>query len=518
MLTPIRSVAKAGVACLMLFYPFCFVIAQQIPISRNLVIPEASITANSVTLLWDKPDNYENIIGYQIFKDGVLVGKSAKTNYTVQNLPAGKTYTFTVKAEDKAGKLSKTGNKVVCKTKPEGKTFNILDFGAKGDGETKNTTAIQKAINACTPGGTVYIPNGTFLSGAIYLKSNMTLYIAEGGTLKGSTDTLDYLPLQLNRFEGWELKTYASFITAGTLDRSGKYNVENLSIQGKGTISGGGLKFRDIMLKARGKRGRGRLICIMNGNNIDVQGLNIEQSPCWNIHYIYSANVTLHDLNITSYGANADGIDPDSSTDSYIFNCTIATDDDCIAIKSGKNPEGNIVNKPTERVRITDCTFTRGAALAIGSEMSGGVSDVFIQDCKIGNLKNGFQVKTTKDRGGYVKNIVMRDCSILKITMVTNVNYNNDGAAAPELAWFKDIELSNLDMSNAKSGETLIDINGFPDEQHYTLNVLLKDIRLPQGAKINVKNCDGVSFNNVLCADNAKPVYNITESKAVKNE
>jgi polygalacturonase len=490
--------------------------AQVLP-ARNLVIPQGSITSKTITLLWDKPTEYQNVTAYQIFKDGKLAGTSTKTNFTVDGLAPGKSYSFYIKAQHNSGKLSEAGNKLSASTKPLGQTFNVLDFGAKGDGITKDTKAIQQAIDACTPGGTVYLPAGTFLSGAIYLKSNMTLYIAEGSTLKGSTDLPDYEPMYLNRFEGWELKTFASLINAGKLDRSGKYNVVNLSIQGKGTISGGGPKLRDAMIAAQGKRGRGRLICIMNGQNIDIQGLSIEKSQCWNIHYIYSSQVTLHNLNITSNGANCDGIDPDSSTDSWIFNCTIATDDDCIAIKSGKNPEGNIVNKPTERVRITDCTFIRGAGLAIGSEMSGGVSDVFFQDCKVGNLKYGLQIKTTKDRGGYVKNVVMRDCSILKIMIVTDVNYNNDGNPAPQLCQFKDMEFTNLNMAGAKPGETLIEVNGFPDEQHYTRNITFNNVSLPQGAKIKVKNCDAITFKNVQDGSGAKPLYLITESTNVVN-
>lgn len=501
----------------LLLCPFGFVLAQQVPVARNLVIPKGSITSKTITLLWDKPDQYQDISAYQVFKNGKFVGTSTKTNFTVDGLEPGKTYTFYIRAQDKAGKLSEASGKVVAKARPAGKVFNVLDYGAKGDGEIINTVAIQKAIDACSNGGTVYIPAGTFLSGALYLKSNMTLYIAEGGILKGSTDIQDYLPLLLNRFEGWELKTFASLLNAGTLNRSGTYNVVNLSIRGKGTISGGGPKLRDGMIAAQGKRGRGRLICIMNGQNIDMQGLNIERSACWTIHYIYCNQVTLHDLNITSSGANCDGIDPDSSTDSYIFNCTFATDDDCIAIKSGKNPEGNIVNKPTERVRITDCTFIRGAALAIGSEMSGGVSDIFIQDCKIGSLKNGLQIKTTKDRGGYVKNVTMRDCSVLKITLVTNVNYNNDGTPAPTLAWFKNMEFSNLNMTGAKPGETIMDINGFPDEQHYTRNILFKNISLPQGAKVKIKNVDGAVFKNVQDGNGAKPLYLVVDSKNIDN-
>ncbi|MBP6181987.1 MAG: glycoside hydrolase family 28 protein [Flavobacterium sp.] len=506
-------------SCFIIFLVFSLttVIAQQVPVSRNLIIPSASITSKTVTLLWDKPLQYKEIAAYQVFKDGKYIGTSTKTNFTVQNLTAGKNYSFSIKAQNKEGKLSAASGFVKCKTKPAGKVFNILDFGAKGDGVTKNTLAIQKAINACTKGGTVYIPAGVFMSGALYLKSDMTLYIAEGGTLKGSTDMQDYYPLILNRFEGWEMKTLASLLNAGTLDRNEKYNVKNLSIEGKGTVYGGGSKLGDAIVKVLGLRGRGRLICIMNGQNINIQGLNIENSPCWTIHYIYSNQVTLHDLNIVSTAHNGDGIDPDSSTDSYIFNCTFSTGDDCIAIKSGKNPEGYTIGKPTRNIRITDCDFTKGHSLAIGSEMSGGVSDVFIQDCKIGNLLHGLQIKATKDRGGYVRNVIVRDCELLKITLYTAVNYNNDGEAAPVLPQFSDMEFSNLNLTAAKPNQTVLDINGFPDEKHYTRNIIFENLNLPEQSTIRIKNGEALTFKNVQCADGKKPEYQIIDSKNIVN-
>ena len=500
-----------------LFCHLSIINAQGVPPSRNLIIPTASITAKSATLLWDKPTDYKDIAGYQIFKNGKLIGTSSKTNFTIQDLSASTNYSFAVKAQNKEGKTSELSNVVKCQTKLAGKVFNVLDYGAKGDGETKNTAAIQKAIDACTKGGTVYFPAGVFVSGALYLKSDMTLYIAEGGTLKGSEDVKDYYPLMLNRFEGWEMKTLASLLNAGTLNRNGTYNVVNLSIEGKGTVLGGGSKLGNAMIKEVGMRGRGRLICIMNGQHINIQGLNIENSPCWTIHYIYSDDVALHDLNIVSTARNGDGIDPDSSTDSYIFNCSFSTGDDCIAIKSGKNPEGFTVGKPTRNLRITDCNFIKGHSLAVGSEMSGGVSDVFIQDCKIGNLLHGLQIKATKERGGYVRNVIVRDCELLQITLYTALNYNNDGEAAPELPLFSDMEFSNLTLSAAKAGQVVMDINGFADEAHYTKNIVFNNLTLPEQAIVRIKNCSKLKFSNVLCVDGKKPVYQIVESKNIDN-
>jgi polygalacturonase len=225
----------------------------------------------------------------------------------------------------------------------------------------------------------------------------------------------------------------------------------------------------------------------------------------------------LHDLDIISTARNGDGIDPDSSTDSYIFNCSFSTGDDCIAIKSGKNPEGYFIGKPTRNIRITDCDFVKGHSLAIGSEMSGGVSDVFIQDCKIGNLLHGLQIKATKDRGGYVKNVIVRDCSLQKITLYTAVNYNNDGDAAPVLPQFSDMEFSNLDFTSAKPNQTIMDINGFSDEQHYTRNLVFENMTLPAKSVIRIKNAEALSFKNLQCVDGEKPVYQIIDSKNIVN-
>jgi exo-poly-alpha-galacturonosidase len=480
----------------------------------NLLIAPGTITENSVTLLWDKQAG-ENV-AYEILVNGKVVGSTGKTNFTVLNLLPNTMYTVKLGIKTGKNKASAELNTLKFKTAAKGKVYNILDYGAKDDTLTNNTKAIQAAINACTEGGTVYIPKGVFVSGALFLKSNMTLYVEKGGTLKGSTAVEDYLPMTLNRFEGWEMKTYASLINAGTLDRKGGYNVKNLRITGGGTISGGGKKLGDAMIKASGMRSRGRLILLMNCQNVSITNLTITEPPCWTLHYLYSNNISCHDLTIITKGIrNGDGIDPDSSTDSYIFNCTFDTGDDCIAIKSGKNPEGFFVAKPTKNVRISDCDFIRGHGISIGSEMSGGVSDVLVQDCKAGALLHGMQIKGTKDRGGYVRNVTVTDCQLLKITIFSAVNYNNDGDPAPEVPTFENFVFRNIDLTKAVITEPVININGFKEPGHQLRNVSFTNVILPEKGKVVINDAEGVTFSGVKTVSGAKPEFAVTSSNRI---
>jgi exo-poly-alpha-galacturonosidase len=481
----------------------------------KLIAPPNTTTTSSITLLWDKPMEGK-ATAYIVYMNGKKKVKSLKTNCTISGLKPGKSYRFYVCAVDSNGIISAPGNVLVLKTKTRQRIFNILDYGAKADSSVNNTAAIQRAIDACTKDGIVLVPEGQFISGALFLKSNMTLQIEKGGELKASQNLQDYLPMVRNRFEGWELDTYASLINAGKLDRNAAYTIENIAIRGQGRITGGGSQLGNAMINANGIRSRGRLICIMNARNVEVQGLTLEDSHCWTLHYIYSSNISCHDLTINSFAINGDGIDPDSSIDSYIFNNIFSTADDCIAIKSGKNPEGNLVNRPTENVFISDCKFIRGLGLAIGSEMSGGVRNVVIRDCEVGNLKEGIQIKSRKDRGGFVENIRVRDCDLLRIKIETTITYNSDGEAAPELPHFRNIEFSNLDMSKGKTGKALIMVDGFPDPGHYTSNVSFSNIMLPPASSITVNYSKDVRFTRVICADGSKPAYKITNSEKIE--
>ncbi len=492
----------------------CFVLAVSAASSNqyNLLIAPGTLSETSVVLLWDKQYAKDAVV-YELLLNGKLHGTTTKTNYTITGLKPAVAYTVSLRVKQ----VKQTAPFVLkFKTAAKGKMCNIVDFGAKADSTVVNTIAIQKAIDACTSGGTVYIPKGTFVSGALFLKSNMTLYIAEGAVLQGSIDTTDYLPLIKNRFEGWEMETYASLVNAGTLNRDGSYNVKNLRITGGGTIKGGGKKLELACKAARGIRSRGRLILLMNCQDVSIDNLTLTEPPCWTLHYVYSDNISCHGLTIKTMGIhNGDGIDPDSSTDSYIFNCIFDTGDDCIAIKSGKNPEGYYVGKPTTNVRITDCDFKRGHGISIGSEMSGGVSGVLIRDCKAGALLHGVQIKGTKERGGYVKNVTVTDCQLLKITIFSAVNYNNDGEAAPVLPTFENFVFKNIDLSKANIKEPVININGFKDPAHKLKNVVFTNIVLPENGKVVINDAERVKFVQVKTTSGGKPQYEVNNSTTI---
>ena len=478
----------------------------------NLMIAPGTIAETSVVLLWEKQYAKESV-EYEIWLNGKFHGSTSKTNYTITGLKPAASYTVSLRLKQA---MHPQIYSLKFNTAVKSKIYNILDYGAKADSTFINTKAIQKAIDACSAGGTVFIPKGTFLSGALFFKSNMTLHIAEGAVLLGSIDTVDYLPLIKNRFEGWEMETYASLINAGTLNRNGSYNVKNLRITGGGTIKGGGKKLELACKAARGIRSRGRLILLMNCQDVSIDNITLTEPPCWTLHYVYSNNISCHGLIISTHGIhNGDGIDPDSSTDSYIFNCTFDTGDDCIAIKSGKNPEGYYVGKPTKNVRITHCDFKRGHGISIGSEMSGGVSDVLVQDCSAGALLHGMQIKGTKERGGYVKNVTVTDCDLMKITIFSAVNYNNDGEAAPVLPTFENFQFRNINLSKANVKEPVININGFNDPAHKLRNVSFSSIMLPANSKVQISDAEQVKFEQVRTTDGGKPEYVVNNSTGI---
>lgn len=292
--------------------------------------------------------------------------------------------------------------------------FNIKDYGAAADKKTVCTTAIQRAIDLCDKNGTVYIPEGEYISGAVFLKSDMTLFLEKGAKLMGSGDIKDY-PVIGCPYEGLDQLCYASLICTDGAPH------KNITIDGQGVIDANGVAlFHAEMNENKGKRGRA--VCIRNTENVTIKNITIRQSPAWCLHLIYCRNVLIDNIEVhTKYDEagntyqifNCDGIDIDACQNVSITNSLIASQDDCIAVKSGRNEEGRRVGIPSEQVTIENCTFLSGFGVAVGSEMSGGVKDVFVRNCTFKNTHSIASIKAIRGRGAYIKNIHYENCSLV---------------------------------------------------------------------------------------------------------
>lgn len=289
--------------------------------------------------------------------------------------------------------------------------YLITDHGAVSDGKTLNTKAIQLTIDECFSegGGTVVIPEGTFLSGAVFLKQGVDLYIEKGGVLKGTVNPDDY-PQVSTRWEGIECEWTSALINA--------FDMKGLKISGEGTVDGSGDQWMEKYPRGSKelKVGRPRLIAIQNCSDVLVTGLSIKNHACWGLFILYSHRVVAENLTIRAEHniISSDGIDIDSSKDIHVIGCDIDVNDDCISIKSGKDEDGRRVNRPAEEILIEKCRFRYGhGGVAMGSEMSGGIRNVEIRDC-IMEADNWAPIrfKSQPSRGGVVENITYRDIKL----------------------------------------------------------------------------------------------------------
>ena len=313
--------------------------------------------------------------------------------------------------------------------------FPITDFGATPGADA--SAAIRDAIAAChaAGGGRVVVPPGDWLTGAIHLLSNVNLHLADGATLRFSTDPAAYLPVVFTRWEGVECMNYSPFIYA--LDQ------ENIAVTGNGTLDGQASDEnwwawkkqhadRDA-LNDLGERGtpvadrlfggghflRPNFIQPYRCQNILIEGVHIVRSPMWEIHPVLSTNVTVRGVTISSHGPNNDGCDPESCRDVLIEDCTFDTGDDCIAIKSGRNNDGRRVGVPSENLLIRRCQMNDGhGGVVLGSECSGDIRNVFAEDCTMDSphLDRALRLKSNARRGGVLENIFMRRVTIGRVS------------------------------------------------------------------------------------------------------
>jgi len=447
-------------------------------------------TYKSVSLIWDKSTDNTGIAAYDVYVNGKLAGSSAAneygiamTNLTVKDLKPNTMYSFKVVARDAAGNHSNESAHVNVRTDVLGQVFNVKDFGAKGDGLTKDTSAIQAAIDAASasPNSLVVLPAGTYYSAPLDLKSNMTFEIQKGATLLGSRDVSDY-PVIVDRWEGTTFHSYHSLIAS--------QGAKNLKVIGEGTVDGNagpikampangvdefGYSYKKVNLAGtydynNGKydpntdasstvyfnmglwwdnpkatnpatqTARPRLIQFKDSDNVLLQGLNITNSPSWTIQPLYSNNVVIDSVYVNNPAVpvdapNTDGVDPDSVDGLKIFASTFNVGDDAIAIKSGKDAEGRQIGRPSQNIEIRNNIMKHGhGGVTIGSEMSGDVRNVVARDDIFDGTDVGIRMKTLRGRGGTIENLTFDNIMMKNIqgdAFNINSNYTSNGVPLP---------------------------------------------------------------------------------------
>jgi polygalacturonase len=311
-----------------------------------------------------------------------------------------------------------------------GGVHDVTRFGARGDGKTLNTKAIQQAIDTCSKagGGTVLVPPGQFVTGALFLRSHLRIEISSGATLLGSPRFEDY-PAMTSRSDGIERKSYASLLTGEGL--------ENVVITGGGIVDGQGppwWRAHDVVRTMRTERKlpreaenpegaplkwyRPRVINLIRCQGVAVRDLTFRESPYWTLHFVYCQDVAIDGLTITTLQAsNIDGIIIDSCKQVRVANCSIGAGSDSIALKSGYNEEGRRIGLPCDDVVISNCHFGNsiGAGVSIGSETAGGIRNVAIHNCTIERCRYGVHIRSPRGRGGVVERVRMSNLMLDKI-------------------------------------------------------------------------------------------------------
>ena len=408
--------------------------------------------------------------------------------------------------------------------------FSILKYGAKAGGEVDNREAINKAIDAANKagGGRVVVPAGVFLTGAIRLRSNVNLHVSKGATLRFATNAKAYEPVVHTRWEGMELMHLSPLIYA--------YGETNIAITGEGTLDGQGKAFfwkwhgnpryggnPEVMSQ---RAARARLYEFMDRNapvserifgdghwlrpqfiqpykckNVLIEGVRIIDSPMWEVHPVMCENVTVRGVHIETHGPNNDGCDPESCKDVLIENCHFDTGDDCIAIKSGRNNDGRRLNTPSENIIIRNCLFKDGhGGITVGSEISGGVRNVFAHDNKLDSpdLWTAIRFKNNASRGGKLENFYYKNNSIGQVSRaVIEIDFNyEEGAKGAHIPLVRNVQVDGLTCT---TGNRAVDLQGLDTAPIY--DVVLKNCTFGEMKNASIiKNVRGMKLDNVTVA------------------
>lgn len=437
-------------------------------------------------------------------------------------------------------------------------TYNIKALGADATGKVKCTDLINSTIEKVSSegGGIIYFPAGEYLTAAIKMKSNITVYVESGAVIKFTDDFEDYLPFVKMRWEGVFMNSLSPLFYAR--------NAENIAIKGRGKIDGQGHKWwaesRRIIqeIKDNGKTlstnklqqmwldankdinispyytptierkfFRPPLIQFLECKNILIEGVTVVNSPFWTINPEGCDNLVIEGVTVFNpwanpKGHNTDGINPSSCSNVRISNCFISVGDDCITIKSGRDADGRNYGKPCENITVTNCIMHTGhGGVVIGSEMSGGVRRVTISNCVFDGTDAGIRLKASRGRGGVVEgirvdNIVMNN--IQRNAFIFDLFYDKQSQPEPvseRTPAFRNIHISNVTGTNVRKVGYISGIEEMPIEELSFNNINMTahegftasvgkniqfnnvDLAVEKGPSFAFTDCDGIVLNDV---------------------
>ncbi|MCF8882717.1 glycoside hydrolase family 28 protein [Erythrobacter sp. SN021] len=399
--------------------------------------------------------------------------------------------------------------------------FAITEFGALDNDGSDARPAIQSAIAAAhaAGGGRVIIPSGLWLSdGPIHYRSNVELHLAEGAHLRFLPNVEQYLPPVRTRWEGTELYTYSPMLYAE--------NCENIALTGSGTVDGQGeqywLPWRDTqrpiqrLLRDMGRDGvpveerlfvgerrlRPYFVQFNRCRRVLVDGPRLIDSPFWMVHPLFCEDVIIRNIRCKSDHVNSDGVDPDSSRRVLIENCDFDVGDDGVSLKSGRDQDGWRVGIPTENVVVRNCTYSgsAGGGMAIGSEMSGGVRNIFVDGYDLPRAVHTLYFKANLDRGGLISDIYIRNINAgetQSLLVFTNDYHSYRGGNYPPQ--FERVLIESVQVDRTVVGISIDGHENAPVRDVVIRNLTMGEAEFP----LKVSNAERITLDRVLVGGRA---------------
>jgi len=406
-----------------------------------------SITSRTISLEIENKECYYTKNKMYLYINGVKSGEIGTNVFIVRNLKAN--FKYVVYIEDSV--TNETSDEIIIRTKIETMVVNVKDFGAKGDAVSEDTSSIQAAIAACQQGGRVFFPEGTYLVSPIFLKSDITIELGKGAKLLGEKERGKYPILPglissdlmgednyLASWEGEPADSFASLITG--------IGVKNVNIVGEGIIDGNA-DYHNWWHDVKNKiiAWRPKTVFLNKCENILIEGITIKNSPSWTLHPLLCQNIKVIGVNVENPkdAPNTDGFDPESCSNVMVLGTRFSVGDDCIAIKSGKLNTSRKHLAPSKDIYIRNCLMEFGhGAVVIGSEMSGGVSNVYVERCIFNSTDRGVRIKTRRGRGdnGVIDEIHALNIRMNRVKTPFTVNcfYFCDADGKTEYVWSKE--------------------------------------------------------------------------------